>query len=531
MHKVLVVDDELSVREAIRIILKDNYDVVLMDSGEAALEYLKFNEVDLVFLDILMPGMSGLDALKTIKSRRQSPEVVIVTATRTVKNAVEAMKYGAFEYVTKPFDVDEIKLIAERGIENHRLVIECESLKHQMEREKDRFYKHLEEKVRERTAELEEANKKLKETHEQLVRSEKLASLGELVAGVAHELNNKLLPVLAYSQLLKEKDFPNDILRYINTIEKSAAGASSVVGSLLNFARPSSSTRDPVNLNATMRDTLALLDYRIKASNVAVDVRLDDRIPLTMADEKQISQVFLNIINNAFHAMEGTAGTLKIRSMHKGQDIVFTISDTGCGIPEEHLLKVFDPFFSTKGSGGTGLGLSVSHGLIRAHQGEISVQSEAGRGTTFTIRLPIVKVGKKDRLRSESSAARDEARKHRVLVAEDDPDCRSAIHDILKMEHHVTSVKNGEEAMSRLLEESYDLLIVDCRMPGLNGVELYKWLLDNRAELQRRVIFVTGDIFVPEIKSFLETTGCQYITKPFAVEDFKQTINQALTSV
>ena len=113
-----------------------------------------------------------------------------------------------------------------------------------------------------------------------------------------------------------------------------------------------------------------------------------------------------------------------------------------------------------------------------------------------------------------------------MLVAEDDPECRSAIHDILKMEHHVTAVQNGEEAMSRLLEETYDLLIVDCRMPGLSGVEFYKWLLDNHAELQKRVIFVTGDIFVPEIKSFLETTGCQYITKPFAVEDFKQTINR-----
>jgi len=194
------------------------------------------------------------------------------------------------------------------------------------------------------------------------------------------------------------------------------------------------------------------------------------------------------------------------------------------------LLKVFDPFFSTKGSGGTGLGLSVSHGLIRAHHGEISVQSEIGTGTTFTIRLPIENVGERDRLTQEPVVTSDEGKKHRVLVAEDDPDCRSAIHDILKMEHHVTAVESGEEAMNRLLDEQYDLLIVDCRMPGLNGVELYKWLLENRAELQRKVIFVTGDIFVPEIKSFLETTGCQYITKPFAVEDFKNTINQALTS-
>lgn len=529
MHKILVVDDELSVREAIRIILKDSYDVILMDSGEAAIEHLKLNEVDLVFLDIMMPGMSGLEALKIIKARERSPEVVIVTATRMVKNAVAAMKDGACDYVIKPFDIEEIKVLADRAVENRRLVLECASLKQQMEGSKERFYKQLEEKVGERTRELEEANSKLRETHEQLVRSEKLASLGELVAGVAHELNNKLLPVLAYSQLLKEQDFPEDILRYVSTIEKSAAGASSVVGSLLNFARPASSKRDPVDLNATMRDTMALLDYKFKSSDVKLDVRLDKDIPLTMADEKQISQVFLNLANNAFQAMEETGGTLKIRSKRKSGDIEFSVSDTGCGISRENLLKIFDPFFSTKGGGGTGLGLSVSHGLIRAHDGEISVESKVGKGTKFTIRLPITKAAPQGKVGPDAPPAPARGVKYRVLVAEDDPDCRSAVSDILKAEHEVSAVENGKEAIIRLAGEDYDLIIIDCMMPGLNGFELYKWLLDNRAELRKKVIFITGDIFVPEIKSFLDATGCQYVTKPFAMEDFKRAVNTVLT--
>ncbi len=115
-------------------------------------------------------------------------------------------------------------------------------------------------------------------------------------------------------------------------------------------------------------------------------------------------------------------------------------------------------------------------------------------------------------------------------MAEDDPDCRSAISDILRAEHDVTTVANGEEATSHLIKENYDLVIIDCRMPGLSGVELYKWLLDHRVELEKKVVFMTGDMFVPEIKSFIETTGCQYITKPFAMEDFKRAVSTALTN-
>ena len=529
MGKILVVDDELGVRESIRLTLKDSHEVIMTESGEEAVEYLRTNKVDVIFLDIMMPGMSGLEALKLIKTLEPSPEVIMVTATRTIENAVQAMKIGAFEYIMKPFDVEEIKLLAERAIENRHLAAECAALKQQMEDSKERFYKQLEVKVSERTMELEEANTKLKETHEQLVRSEKLASLGELVAGVAHELNNKLLPVLAYSQLLKEQDFSDDLLRYIDTIEKSAAGATAVVSSLLNFARPSSSKRNVVNLNNTMCDTLALLDYRIKNSKVDVDVRLDEDMPNTMADEKQISQVFLNLVNNAFQAMEETGGKLVVRSICEGDRIYFIISDTGCGIPAENLSKIFDPFFSTKGSGGTGLGLSVSYGLISAHGGDVSVESKVGEGTTFKIRLPVTEESIKVEGEQEISRARDRRVKSRILVAEDDPDCRSAVCDILRPEHDVFAVGNGEEAILHLSAEDFDLVIIDCMMPGLNGFDLYKWLLDNRAELRERVVFMTGDIFVPEIKSFLETTGCPYITKPFAMEDFRHTVNTTLT--
>jgi signal transduction histidine kinase len=500
------------------------YDVVVLDSGEAAIEYLKLNNADVIFLDILMTGMDGLETLKVIKAREHSPEIIMVTATRTIENAVEAMKHGAFEYVMKPFDVDEIKILAERACEKRRRSLEFTAMKQQVQESKERFLKDLEAEVDARTKELKDANTKLKETNDHLIRSEKLRSLGELVAGVAHELNNKLLPVLAYSQLLKEKDFTDDILRYVDTIEKSAAGATAVVSSLLNFARPSNSKRDPVNLNNTMRDTLALLDYRFRTSPVEVDIRLDEDMSSTMADEKQISQVFLNLVNNAFQAMEANGGKLTIRSICEAERLYFIISDTGCGIPEEDLAKIFDPFFSTKGSGGTGLGLSVSYGLISAHDGEISVESAVGKGTTFKIKLPVTAAESAREPEVEIGAPPVRSGKFSVLVAEDDPDCRSAVTDILKMEYDVSAVENGEEAIAHLSTTGVDLVVIDCMMPGLNGFELYKWILDNQPELGERVVFMTGDIFVPEIKSFLETTGRPYITKPFDMNDFRRTV-------
>jgi CheY-like chemotaxis protein len=250
---------------------------------------------------------------------------------------------------------------------------------------------------------------------------------------------------------------------------------------------------------------------------------------MTMADEKQIAQVFLNVINNAFQAMEDDGGELSIRSIRKGNDLLFAISDTGCGIKEEHLLKIFDPFFSTKGSGGTGLGLSVSHGLISAHKGEITVNSKIGKGTTFVIRLPITKIVEENLVEEEPVQYKGGGKK-RILIAEDDADCMSAISDILRTDHDIIAVKNGQEAIKKLRKDSYDLLIIDCRMPGLSGIELYRWLLENKNELQRRVIFMTGDIFVPEIKSFLQNSGCQYIAKPFIMEDFKRTVKTALAA-
>ena len=278
-----------------------------------------------------------------------------------------------------------------------------------------------------------------------------------------------------------------------------------------------------------MRDTLALLDYRFRTSPVEVDVRLDEDMPETMADEKQISQVFLNLVNNAFQAMEATGGKLTVRSICEVDRLYFIVSDTGCGIPQENLTRIFDPFFSTKGGGGTGLGLSVSYGLISAHGGEISVESAVGEGTTFKIQLPVTTAESAREPKVEPGASPVRAGRFSVLVAEDDPDCRSAVTDILRMEYDVSAVENGEEAVGHLSTNSVDLVVIDCMMPGLNGFELYQWILDNQPELREKVIFMTGDIFVPEIKSFLDTAGCPYITKPFAMDDFRRAIGAALT--
>ena len=228
---------------------------------------------------------------------------------------------------------------------------------------------------------------------EQIAQADKLASIGQLSAGIAHEINNPLGIILGYTQLLlRQEDRQTENYQDLKTIEKHVRNCKTIVEDLLNFARTSSPKENPIQIDEALDEVVNFVQQHAALDHVKIKKNYDASVPRMMLDEKKIKQVFMNLIMNARHAI-GHHGTLSLSTDYQSDDsqVIIRISDTGYGIEKKNLSRIFDPFFTTKPTGeGTGLGLSVSYGIIKNHNGDISVESRVGKGTTFTIRLPVV---------------------------------------------------------------------------------------------------------------------------------------------
>jgi len=255
----------------------------------------------------------------------------------------------------------------------------------QLYEETKRWSEELERKVEERTQELRAAQ-------EQLLQSEKLASIGQLAAGVAHEINNPMGVILGFAQgILKTLSEDDPLRRPLTTIEKESLRCNRIVQNLLDFARHSEPTPHLTNINELINASCDLVEHQTSLQNVKLIKGYNSALPSIMADPNQLQQVFINIMLNAYQAMPD-GGTLHIATRQVGSELQVIFTDTGVGIPPENVQNIFDPFFTTKEVGeGTGLGLSVSYGIVKAHGGDIEVKSQAGKGTTFVIRLPLEK--------------------------------------------------------------------------------------------------------------------------------------------
>jgi len=382
---------------------------------------------------------------------------------------------------------------------------------------------------------IQETEKYLAELHEQLYKSEKFSTLGELLAGVAHELNNRVAPILIYSQMLKEKAVDSKDEKRLQIIEESAMGAKAILETLLNYSRNGTKEEGPVNLNQTLQDTLTLVEYKLRNHGIETSLELSPHLPPALVNERQIAQVFLNIVNNALSAMEENGGQLKIRSSYDQHSIRFFFADTGPGVPEEIAEKIFAPFFTTKASGkGTGLGLSISRRYLEEHKGTIALDKSSDAGARFIIEIPradvrMIEPEQKPIMQASSSSCKPESQA-RILVVEDDSTIRDVIRDILGSRYEIEFATNGNEATTKIENDLFDLLVVDYHMPGLDGRQLYEWISHNRPSLKRRVVFSTGDIFHDDILDFIKGTGCHSLTKPFSTRELREMISGALDS-
>ena len=368
--RLLLVDDEEGFRAAIaRRLGKRGILPAQASSGEECLDILETSSMDVVVLDVRMPGMNGIETLKAIKKRHKCTQVILLTGNVAVSDGIEGIKSGAFDYLTKPVEIDHLFNKITQAFE----MLQLEEEKRQQLEYRDKLEKKM-------------------------VDTERLAALGTLSTGIAHEINNPLAIINESAgfmkQILEAPDMErlpqhDDLLMALGKIETSIKRAGRITQQLLGHVKKQGPRLARTDMTLLVLETLALLKGEIKEKQVKIFWKTPKKEHMLISDPYQIRQILVNLINNAIHAM-GTNGTLTLSIIETPVFMVLGIEDDGVGIPQDHLGKIFDPFFTTKSfDQGTGLGLFVVNKIITGLNGEIDVESQPGKGTVFMIKLPM----------------------------------------------------------------------------------------------------------------------------------------------
>lgn len=406
-RRILIVDDEEGVRNMFADWLSENYECQTAASADEALEYLAGQPCALVISDMMMPGRNGVELLREVTARYPETAFIMVSGVDRPQRVRDALRVGAFDYLIKPCELDALTLSVEHALERRALQRTARIYKTGLERQ---------------NVELANSKAELERLQEQLVQSEKMASLGQLAAGVAHELNNpagfiygnmdilagylKSLEILfdAWDKIKLASEYSSSLdaietkinyttlRRELSLIladcREGAERICDVVKNLRLFSRLDEAEFKSVDINVGISSTLRLLSQYYSAGSIVLEKQFGN-LPLVDCYASQLNQVWMNLLVNAAQAV-GDSGNVTIETKLEGDEIVVVIADNGAGISDEQISKIFDPFFTTKPVGvGTGLGLSTSYGIIEKHCGTISVQSKLDQGTTFTVRIPV----------------------------------------------------------------------------------------------------------------------------------------------
>ena len=375
-----------------------------------------------------------------------------------------------------------------------------------------------------------------KKMEQQLRQAEKLSALGQLVAGVAHELNNPLAVVMGYAQILSkykalDEKVRKDLLKILHESERAAK----IVRNLLTFARPREPHLAVVDINRLVSEVLDTREIQFQSANVQILRHLAPDLPPTRADADQIEQVLANLVMNAIQALETHLGkrVIEVITERRGDRIRLIVADSGPGIPLNILDRIFDPFFTTKGPGrGTGLGLSICYSIMEEHKGKIWVESEVGKGSRFIAEMPVLVSAET----ANHGAGEDEdgeldpgAPQRRILIVDDEPGIVDVLQEVLGGDgYRIETASNVAKALQRIAAQEYDLIISDLCMPEMSGEKLHAVLREHYPHMLGRILFVTGDTVSDGSRSFLEKTGARWLSKPFNICEIERLVRSYL---
>ena len=515
--RVLVVeDDERDAALLYRDLRKAGYDpeaerVATHESMRAALMRESW---DVIISDYSMPGFGGLAALALVKDMKLDVPFILVSGTVNEEIAVEVMRAGAHDFLTKG--------------------------------KYARLGPAIERELREAAVRAD-----ARKLQEQLIISDRMVSIGTLAAGVAHEINNPLAALIANLDMIAEEisrsaesdsepasrnagvdaeSLVKAIAGPVKDAREAARRIRNIAGDLKVFSRASDERTDAVNLRHVIESSLRMAMNEIR-HRARVTEHHDD-LPDVAGNESRLGQVFLNLLINAAQAIpEGAVDRNEIRittSYNGNGRVVAEVSDTGSGMPESVVTRIFDPFFTTKPVGvGTGLGLAICHRIVTSIGGEITVQSKVGEGTIFRVYLPPA-AGHKRRVTPRSSPA-IARRKGRVLVIDDEPMLRGAIRRMLASEHAVEEISDAGEALRRMsVGERFDVILSDLMMPGMTGMELHAEVAKLDPDQAGKIVFMTGGAFTDRAREFLDAVPNPRLDKPFTAQELRGAVNSMM---
>lgn len=406
-HSILLVDDDRELTKRLKTILeKEGYKVHIANEGEEGFQIARNNMIDVILADIEMPLLSGIDLLERVKKFQRDIEVIMMTGYGDENLAIEALRKGAINYLRKPFDLEELLITINKAVE--RVLLYRNQLYRNREMKINseivlKVNKELEKRIEERTSEI-------TAIQGQLFQTSKLATLGEMSAGLAHELNQPLsgisLSIRAMKMMAERKMLTHqDVMETVETVDGLVKRMSNIIIHVRNFARQDIQKYTQFDVNECVMNGYNLIKEQLRIHGVECSIDLDEGLPLLLGESYQIEQVVINVITNAKDALDEKEKMAKeqvrewkkklsIQTLIKNGWVCIDIKDNGTGMKKTTIEKYFEPFYTTKEVGkATGLGMSICYGIIQRHNGRIDVSSVYGKGAEISIKLPIAKEG------------------------------------------------------------------------------------------------------------------------------------------